>query len=532
MNAATAPPAADRFLCPSCLCFGPLAFACGGCGREVQPLVVQEGGGYTNDCRYCGAALLPASREGACGVRAYCRRCRIGSARQPFHERWITVVVVPAPEDLAAYANAATGRWTVAQRAEDRVILDDGEWLAYVLCLEFLNRFTLEGAHAVRRPDALWLRGDDADALRLGERLDGFVRNAGLSASARKVLPVALGCHWTELVGEVSNVLRSRLPRVDFRRGPEVLLERLTRRPAQRVDQLLLVPDEAAEAALRAIRDKYGRSLLERDGSYRTPGGRRGRVLNLEAWSRGGSDPLALLSEVEAVWLPHGDPEADERRIAPLLRLAELASEAGQRIVVALEADTPPRSLRRRLEEGFRTVRSGVPAEEFLFNGAQSRPQLHGNGYQLHVCAACVPGDFERLWNELGMLQRAYVGFGWALEETGDRTTYLADFSDPARLPDGFGATPAPGEVQAVWISARADGALGLAERLDRLMRQIWNTDSGRAALTVCLEEPDPDPAIPNLLSARFGRVVFGVSAREFLDRGAAAASGYSNSSS
>jgi hypothetical protein len=119
----------------------------------------------------------------------------------------------------------------------------------------------------------------------------------------------------------------------------------------------------------------------------------------------------------------------------------------------------------------------------------------------------------------MGPLQGSLVGCGWALEETGDRSTYVADLSDLHRLPQGFGDTPSPGEIEVVWIGEGADDALALGERLDRLARRLWG-EMRRAELTVCLEARRPDAAVRNVVAARFGRVVCGVSARDLLDLG------------
>lgn len=519
-----------RFLCPECFRFGEPAYACGACGKECAALAADTGGGYVNDCAHCQSTLLPAEREGAVGLLAYCRHCQATTDRYPHHERRICVIGVPSPADLECFPHADRLERRVAVTASG-LRLDDHSWLTYVLPLGALTPHARAPDHAARQLEALWLSGKDVNALVLGEQLDGFIRSARLSATARRKMRIYLGCGRMELARDVYNVLEGRFPnpaQLEFDVQPEGLIERLTTLPDQeagrKLPRVLAVLADADWRAVRALTDQYGGPLLHPDGRYRQPGGQSVRVCNAEwvpADAVGFAPELAL---VEAVWLSgREDGAVVIDRLDRLVRGAELAGERRVGLVICIAEAQPDPRLINALHARFRTVRSGVSAEEFLWHGREARAPTLLAGPTLRL-ATCLPGDFEALFREMGVLQRARLSATSAVEETGNRTTFLADLAPPAGALVHVAEAPAMREVQAIWLGETLPRALELAERLDGLMRNVWGTKQRRRELVACLWTAAPEVAVRNVLEARFGAVRYGVSARDFLEHGARAA--------
>lgn len=517
----------QRFLCPECLRFGELAYACGACEREVEAFVLETGGGYVNDCAHCGAALLPQEREGAVGLLARCRHCRVALPRDPHHERRVCVLGVPGPLDLSRFPHADSPERAVT--VDGGVLrLDDRSWLTYVLDLCRLAERMTARAHAAHHLDALWLDGRNANALELGEQLDGFLRRARLSLAERKRLRVCLGCSRDALPRDVYNVLEGRFPnpdRLEYGVTPEALIERLTtlrdleeeREPAR----VLAVIDPTDWNALRRLQGPYGAPLLSAGGRFRPQAGPAARVRFLETLHVDAQGHAAGLAGLEAVWISgSGDPTATLERLERLVQAAGLTRRQQQEVAVLLAEPHPEAPLRDALQARFRKVRAGVAAEEFLRYGKAAGTHTLLD-WPTHVIASCLPGDFEALYREMGPLQRERLGSAWAVEETGNRTTFLADLSAAPALPGNFGDTPSLGEIQALWLGECLPAPLELAEQLDRLFRSAWRSEERRSELTACVWHASPEPALRNVLEARFGTVRYGVSAREFLEHGA-----------
>jgi len=516
-----------RFLCPECLCFGDPAYACGACEKECEAFIADSGGGYVNDCRHCEATLLPPEREGAVGLLAYCRLCGATTDRRPHHERRVCKVGVLRPAELAYFVRLASPECAVTQTAAG-VRLDDGAWLTYVLDLSALSPASIAREHAARQLDALWLAAGEERPLELGEQLDAFIRRTRLSAATRTQLKICLGGSREALPRDALNVLQGRFPnshKLEFGVSPAALIERLTtrsdREAGRKPPRVLAVLDGADWETLRQVRDSYGAPLVHPDGWFRQPGGLTVRLYNLEVLRAGRHESPAELVGLEAVWLSGtGDRTHAAGEIEELARLAHLSTRQQERLIICIEEPQPSAWLRNALQSRFRLVRSGVSAEEFLWHGRGARaPALPE--CPTHVLATCLPGDFETLFREMDSLQRERLGTAWVVEETGDRTSFVVELGDPARLPGSFSATPALGEVQAVWLGESLPDPLELAERLDGLIRGVWGSETRRDELVVCVWSASPEPAIRNLLEARFGAVRYGVTAREFIEHGA-----------
>ncbi|MGV3722679.1 MAG: hypothetical protein ACO1SX_17390, partial [Actinomycetota bacterium] len=521
--------ARHRFLCPECLQFSEPADACGACGEECEAHVAGSGGGYVNDCRHCGAALLPRHREGAVGLLVYCRRCRATASRRPHLLRRVCVIGVPGSSDLSHFLRLASPDCTVIETASG-VRLDDGSWLTYVLNFGALSGSLRAREHAARQLNAVWLGGEEVRPLAIGEQLDGFLRSTGLSAGARWWLPIYFGCSREALQREVLNVVRGRFSnpyQLDFGVAAETLIERLTTQSAPGTGSKPLrsqaVLDWADWEALREVRDPYGVPLLHRDGWLRQPGGPTIRLYNQEELRANHYACGPELAALEAIWLSgKGDWTETVHQIDRLLEFAGLSPRQQARIVVCIEEDRPSPLLRDALQARFRIVRSAIPAEEFLWHGCGARPSALFAG-PTHVLATCLPDDFEALFREMGLLQRERLSTHWAVEETGDRTSHVVDLSASIRLPGDPGATPRPGDVQALWLGEVLPEPLVLAEKLDGLLRSAWGSEQRRHRLAVCLWTATPVPALRNLLKTRIGAVRYGTTARQFLEHRAGA---------
>jgi hypothetical protein len=450
--------------------------------------------------------------------------------RDPHHERRVCLIGVPGPLDLSRFPHANLPEREVA--VDGPVLrLDDRTWLTYVLDLSRRAERMTSRAHAAHHLDALWLDGRNANALELGEQLDGFLRRARLSLAERKRLWVCLGCSRDALPRDVYNALEGRFPnpeRLEYGVMPEALIERLTtlrdleeeREPAR----VLAVIDPADWNALRRLQGSYGAPLLSAEGKFRPEVGPAARLYCLETLRLDAQGYAAGLAGLEAVWISGtGDPTAILERLERLVQAAGLTRKQQQEVVVTVAAPHLEAPLRDALESRFRTARAGVPAEEFLRYGKDAGTHTLLD-WPTHVVAACLPGDFEALYREMGSLQRERLGSAWAVEETGNRTTFLVDLSTTPALPGNFGDTPSLGEIQAFWLGECLPAPLELAEQLDQLFRSVWRSKERRGELTACVWHASPEPALRNLLEARFGMVRYGVSARQFLEHGACCA--------
>ena len=214
-----------RFLCPTCLQFGPERFSCGACGAEVEQFVLLTHGLYLNNCPACGARIFRGDTHSA---RARCARCDAGCDGK-HHERQVRVFGV-----LEAASLQRLRQWPlVAQQAPDSIYLrgDDGRQLTYVLDLgkPFGADTPFGVPHAAGAVEALWLGEPWSDPLALAQALDRFIRRALLSPEARRALPVwVCGTEWDPLS---RNVLEARFPDIQYGVSVEAFLARSTGNP-------------------------------------------------------------------------------------------------------------------------------------------------------------------------------------------------------------------------------------------------------------------------------------------------------------
>jgi hypothetical protein len=217
-----------RFLCPTCLQFGPERFACGVCGAEVEEFVLLTHGLYLNNCPACGIKVFSDDTHSARSRCAHCKERCDGK----HHQRQVRVFGV-----LEGASFQRLRQWPlVTQHARDSAYLrgDDGRQLTYVL--DFGKPSGTEdgfGApHAVRAVEALWLGEPWGDPLVLAQALDRFIRRARLSPEVRHSLPVwVCDARWDPLS---RNVLEARFRDVQYGVTAEEFLARSTGTPVSR----------------------------------------------------------------------------------------------------------------------------------------------------------------------------------------------------------------------------------------------------------------------------------------------------------
>jgi len=232
-----------RFLCPTCLRFGPEGFACGACGAEVEEFVLLTHGLYLNNCPACGAKVFFNDNHSA---RARCAHCT-GLCDGRHHRRQVRVFGV-----LESASLQRLRRWPlVSQRGIDGAYLrgDDGRQLTYVLDLGDPPGVSdsFGPPHAVRSLEALWLGEPWGDPLALAQALDRFIRRAQLSSADRHGLRVWVRDEaWDPLS---RNVLEARFPSVQYGVSAEAFLARSTGAVPPPLDSPANLMPEAAAAS-------------------------------------------------------------------------------------------------------------------------------------------------------------------------------------------------------------------------------------------------------------------------------------------
>jgi len=206
-----------RFLCPHCLRFGEALFACPGCWEATSVLRTRLNVGSLHACPCCYDALYPTAEVDRL---AYCEHCRQVSDAQLHHHRVVRLVGVLGP---AAFANARQHLGENANGAGSLRLAHEQQVTYLLEVSSAAPEMNVVGpTHALRHLDALWLTGTGIEALELGRNVDRFVRQARLSGTQRRSLPVLL--RETSLPAPALNVLRSRLSSLRFGIDlPEVL---------------------------------------------------------------------------------------------------------------------------------------------------------------------------------------------------------------------------------------------------------------------------------------------------------------------
>lgn len=169
-------PVARAFLCPHCLFFGGVRYACGSCAAEMDAMTVRAVSELAAVCPHCGAAI-GCDRAGVAMLRAYCVRCRQTCSTGSYHGREVRVLAALLPQHFVELCRVG-GIFGWAVEGLSRAFLDDGRRLTCVLGLGALpaRRRFVPAAHALRSVEALWI-GDLSDAvLQAGQELERLER--------------------------------------------------------------------------------------------------------------------------------------------------------------------------------------------------------------------------------------------------------------------------------------------------------------------------------------------------------------------
>jgi hypothetical protein len=170
-----------RFLCPRCLQFGPLDFACSSCGTTVEAFLVHTQGEYVNDCPRCHTRLSLDGRGKGGRVQARCRQCRGMCDHTLYHRRRVRILATLLPDDFYSLRKKMGKVWEV-RTGSHSFHLDDGARLTYVLKLDGLPQHlkVLPPGHAARQVEAVWLEGSALESLKLGREVDRLIRQGRL----------------------------------------------------------------------------------------------------------------------------------------------------------------------------------------------------------------------------------------------------------------------------------------------------------------------------------------------------------------
>lgn len=182
----------QRFLCPSCLRFGAIRFACQACGLEIDPFIVHTQGWTTDLCPHCEATLELRREPVRQRVRAYCGHCPARCDPMIYHRRGVRVLAAFAFDDLLALHQ--TTAVPVSRRPGVVCGYDDGERLTYLLSADDLPRGgrSLPRDHAARAVAGIWLDAGAADPLGLGGDVDRLIQRAGWTHAQRRGMTVSL----------------------------------------------------------------------------------------------------------------------------------------------------------------------------------------------------------------------------------------------------------------------------------------------------------------------------------------------------
>jgi hypothetical protein len=517
-----------RFLCSECLHFSGYHFACGRCGEEVEEFLVYTGGAYVNNCGHCHAPLFRQGGVEGKGIRACCWECGATADAYVCHERQVRVLAVPSGEDLARFCEAAAGEeWT---QREGYACADDGQRLAYVLNLSALPDGTipLPLTHAVHSVEAIWIGGSAFNLPTLGQLLDRFIRHSRLADEQGQRLKVKVSASLAGPTAEVRAAVESRFERVWWGvPAQEVLwVPGRWREPEERKVQVLAALTGADYERLARVTDTWGRRILGMRASFRSERGYLTHVLDLEHPGGQSGEPLPLetVARLEAVWTEGAelDDAALKETMARFFQQGALSEEQRKEVLVCVGQPALGLLVRSVLEAGFGAVRVAIPPSDFLRRGRDARGLRATAPERIRAVATVLPEDFETLWAAMERPNRLRLGGGWFVEETDTRITYLLNLADRRSLPAAFSTTPSMEEVEALWIEGKELDPLELGQALDDLIRRAQFSESHRSGVTVCLSHADPEPALRNVVEARFPCVRYGVGAKDFLRQGGA----------
>ncbi len=182
-----------RFLCPSCLCFGPFTYGCGQCGDEVEAFVVHTGGLYFNDCNRCKGSVFPRpGSDEKHQLQARCIQCGHGCDLR-HHERAIRVLATLHGRDFDTVCRTEPAG-KLFPGPPRHFCRDDGATVTCLLDLRMPQPEMehLPNGHAAGRVDGVWLDPARFFPLEFGRVLDSLLRQIGQGKGKRSRVPLYL----------------------------------------------------------------------------------------------------------------------------------------------------------------------------------------------------------------------------------------------------------------------------------------------------------------------------------------------------
>lgn len=207
-----------RFLCPHCLQFGELLYACPGCWEEGGVLRARLNVGNLQACPCCRASLYPEPSQ---DHLAFCEQChQVSDARLHHDHRTVAfgaLGVASFTWMCEAFGHEA-GHGSALRLTNDeaRGPYLDGRESFYLLDVSTAAEgVDITGPrHALRHLECLFFSGAGLEPLELGRMVDRFIRQTRLSGGQRRTLEVLI--REPSLPPALTSVLRSRLPRLNF----------------------------------------------------------------------------------------------------------------------------------------------------------------------------------------------------------------------------------------------------------------------------------------------------------------------------
>lgn len=208
-----------RFLCPECLQFGPVCYACAGCGTRLPEALIATNGWYA---RYCLECDTPITENRVSTARAICAHCQTLLDKDRWQEHRICVMATLLPEDHLRLCKKLGIE--EPKRDEDMAQIVDAQTIFVLINLSACALpEVIPNHHALRHLDALWFSGLETDTLVLARAVDRLLRHLGQTTAENNTIPVFV--EQSECDPAVLNMLSSRFHKVTFNPAPAVLAD-------------------------------------------------------------------------------------------------------------------------------------------------------------------------------------------------------------------------------------------------------------------------------------------------------------------
>jgi hypothetical protein len=202
--------ARHRFLCPDCLRFAAVRYACAGCRHPLPETLAATKGLYVRDCPHCDTPHFPNRTS---TLAAYCPHCHGQGEPAHRHGHRVRVVATLLPQDYLRLCRSADV--PDARRDEGFTWIVSPQTILVIVNLSsFAIPDPLPEDHLLCHLDALWMSGIESDALALAQAADRLFQHLGEKAFVRKKLPLYV--NQRECDPAVRNMLSVRFRQITF----------------------------------------------------------------------------------------------------------------------------------------------------------------------------------------------------------------------------------------------------------------------------------------------------------------------------